>query len=94
MREQGASVDAAHVHDLQGLEVVLERMADQDGLRGDQLQEPVLHILEPRGDARQQLLRDARLVRVVVQDAVVRQHQLVVHHLQPRMHLPQIEFRV
>ena len=90
VREQGAGVDAPHVDRLQGLEVVLECVADQDGLGRDELQKPALHVLEPRGHAPQQLLRDARLVGVVVPNAVAREHQLIVHHLQPRHELHRV----
>ena len=81
VRVQEAGVNDACVHELQRAQVVVQRMAHQQALCRDQVQDAAADVLEARRDWRQHLGGDARVLRVVVRDGVPRQHQLIQQHL-------------
>eukprot|EP00160_Parvularia_atlantis_P005095 Unigene14348_Nuclearia_a/m.43293 Unigene14348_Nuclearia_a/g.43293 ORF Unigene14348_Nuclearia_a/g.43293 Unigene14348_Nuclearia_a/m.43293 type:complete len:407 (+) Unigene14348_Nuclearia_a:744-1964(+) len=74
-------VNHAVVEQLDGAQVVLERVPDQDRLGRKHLQQLLLHVHEPRAHVGKRLGRDAAPPRVVVDNLALRQHERVVQHL-------------
>ncbi len=81
----GVRVDDGGVHDegvseLHGLEVRVEGVADEDAPAVEEGEEPVLYVLESRGDGLEHGLGDARELRQVVDDGLLGLDELVENH--------------
>jgi hypothetical protein len=82
---QEGGVNDIHVDELKRLQVIMQRMAHEQGFCGDQVQNSAAYVLQARGHRRQHLRRDAREGRIVVRDGITWQHQLIQQHLRSQI---------
>lgn len=82
MWKDDGCVDVAGMHDLEGCQVILQAMPNQQCLCCDMLQDGLLHVGQTLGHIFQGLGTDAREAGVVICDGVIGHAELVHQHLQ------------
>lgn len=77
VRIHGHGVDDARMADLERHQIVLDRVANQDGVGRHTLEKALLDIAQCRGRGVHDLERDARVLGAVIYDRILRTHVLI-----------------